>query len=75
MLLAANFPDGSGYVLAAYLVFFALLLIYLGITVYRMLGLEKRLTTLSEELDRAEGRTAAPPLAEPVADTPKDKIL
>lgn len=58
-VLAANFPDGSGYVLAAYLVFFALLLIYLGITVYRMLGLEKRLSKLSEELDRAEASAAA----------------
>lgn len=56
--LAANFPDGSGYVLAAYLVFFALLLIYLGITVYRMLGLEKRLSTLSKELDAAEAAAA-----------------
>jgi Tfp pilus assembly protein PilX len=63
LTLAANFPDGSGYVLAAYLVFFAILLIYLGITVYRMLGLETRLTKLSEELDRAEA-AARPALDE-----------
>jgi hypothetical protein len=60
LTLAANFPDGSGYVLAAYLVFFAILLIYLGITVYRMLGLQARLTKLSEELDRAEAAAAEP---------------
>jgi F0F1-type ATP synthase membrane subunit b/b' len=58
LTLAANFPDGSGYVLAAYLVFFAILLIYLGITVYRMLGLQTRLTKVSEELDRAEAAAA-----------------
>jgi hypothetical protein len=52
--LAANFPDGSGYVLAAYLVFAALLLVYLGITAYRLLGLEKRLTKLTEEIDVLE---------------------
>lgn len=69
--LAANFPDGSGYVLAAYLVFFALLLIYLGITVYRMLGLEKRLTKLSDELARAEAAAAQAEASE-ADDRPKD---
>lgn len=54
LTLAANFPDGSGYVLAAYLVFATLLLVYLGITAYRLLGLEKRLTKLTEEIDGLE---------------------
>lgn len=47
-------PDDSGYVVAAYLVFFALLVIYLAITAYRLTGLEKKLTDLTQQLDDAE---------------------
>lgn len=65
MVLAANFPDGSGYVLAAYLIFFLLLLIYLGVTAYRLLGLERRLTQVTEQLDKAESAGVAIPPAAP----------
>ncbi|MCW3038593.1 MAG: hypothetical protein JWM31_498 [Solirubrobacterales bacterium] len=57
-LASVHFPDGSGYVLAAYLVFFLLLLIYLGITAYRLLGLERRLGDLTRQLDEAEAKSA-----------------
>lgn len=77
MLLAANFPDGSGYVLAAYLVFFALLLIYLGVTAYRLLGLEKRLSRLTEQLDRVERQAQEPEATEEptdAAERPRDGV-
>jgi Tfp pilus assembly protein PilX len=57
--LAANFPDNSGYVIAAYLVFFALLVIYLAITAFRLVNLERRLTDLTEHLDATESAAAA----------------
>jgi hypothetical protein len=60
--LAANFPDNSGYVVAAYLVFFALLVVYLAITAFRLVNLERRLTDLTEQLDAADEATAAEPL-------------
>ncbi|MCW2997135.1 MAG: hypothetical protein JWN65_684 [Solirubrobacterales bacterium] len=58
--LAANFPDNSGYVIAAYLVFFALLVIYLAITAFRLVNLERRLTDLTEHLDATENAAAEP---------------
>ncbi|MCW3013819.1 MAG: hypothetical protein JWO02_911 [Solirubrobacterales bacterium] len=65
--LAANFPDNSGYVVAAYLVFFALLVIYLAITAFRLVRLERRLTDLTQQLDANEQLAADPaPSAEPV---------
>jgi hypothetical protein len=78
MILAANFPDNTGYVLAAYLIFAALLLVYLGITAYRLLGLEKRLTKLTEQVDRLDGH-ARPPAgpeadADAVPDREKDEV-
>ncbi len=67
-VLAAGFPDNSGYVVAAYLVFFALLVIYLAITAFRLVKIESRLTDLTQQLDAAE-RRAAPPVAEAVVPT------
>jgi hypothetical protein len=52
-------PDNTGYVAAAYLVFFALLLIYLAIMAIRVARLEAALTEL---VDRVDER---PPKAEP----------
>jgi hypothetical protein len=44
-------PDNAGYVAAAYLVFVALLLIYLSITAYRLRNLERELAELTELAD------------------------
>jgi hypothetical protein len=68
--LAVHFPDNSGYVVAAYLVFFALLVIYLAITAFRLVKIEGRLSDLTEQLDAAERPAAAPavPAAEADAD-------
>ena len=54
MTLAATLPDDSGYVVAAYLVFFALLVIYLAITARRLVTIEKQLTDLTKQLDDSE---------------------
>ncbi len=53
-VLAANIPDNSGYVVAAYLVFLLLLIIYLAITAYRLTGLERRIGDLTAQVDAAE---------------------
>lgn len=77
MILAAHFPDNSGYVLAAYLIFAALLLVYLGITAYRLLGLEKRLTRLTEQVDRLDrrpGGSAADDVHHSAPDREKDEV-
>jgi hypothetical protein len=58
-------PDNGGYVAAAYLVFLALLLIYLAIASIRASRLERRLAELN---DLAADRDAAPAAApEPAA--------
>ncbi len=48
MTLAATLPDNSGYVVAAYLVFFAMVVIYLGIMSARLARLERELVELNE---------------------------
>jgi hypothetical protein len=47
-VLASTLPDNSGYVVAAYLVFFAMLVIYLGIMSARLARLERELVELNE---------------------------
>jgi hypothetical protein len=58
MTLAATLPDNSGYVVAAYLVFFAMVVIYLAIMSARVARLERELVELNElaeqELKRNE---------------------
>jgi hypothetical protein len=58
MTLAATLPDNSGYVAAAYLVFFAMVVVYLGIMSARLARLERELVELNElaeqELQRDE---------------------
>jgi hypothetical protein len=57
MLAASNtLPDNAGYVAAAYLVFLALLLIYVGIMAYKLIKVQ-RLVAEINELTEAE----APP--------------
>jgi hypothetical protein len=59
MILASNaLPDNAGYVAAAYLVFLALLVIYVGIMAYKLGKVEREVV----ELNRlAEERPPAPP--------------
>lgn len=51
-LASTHLPTNSGYVVAAYLVFFALLVIYLAIMSIRLSRLERELVELNELADR-----------------------
>jgi hypothetical protein len=53
MILAGiHFPDHSQYVAGAYLVFLALLLIYVAIMAYKLTRIERELIELNELADR-----------------------
>ena len=54
-------PDNTGYVAAAYLVFLALLLIYLAIMSGRLSRLERDLTDLNRQLDERDAEKARHP--------------
>jgi len=61
-VLAADvtLPDNSGYVVAAYLVFLVLLLIYVGIMATKLSRFERELTELNELAEKQpETREAA----------------
>jgi len=59
-------PDNTGYVAAAYLVFFALVLIYVAIMASKLSRFERELSELNELADRRGSVPAAPaPDAEP----------
>ena len=49
MIAADTIPDNTGYVAAAYLVFLALVLIYVGVMAARLGRLERELVELNEE--------------------------
>jgi hypothetical protein len=54
MLAASNtLPDNAGYVAAAYLVFLALLLIYVGIMAYKLLKVQRLVAEINELTDAA----------------------
>jgi hypothetical protein len=59
VILAATLPDNAGYVAAAYLVFLALLLIYVGIMAYKLSRVERDVVELNRLVD--EDRSPAPP--------------
>ena len=63
MILAdVTLPDNAGYVVAAYLVFIALLLIYVVIMATKLSRFERELTELNEiaeKRDEERARTAA----------------
>jgi hypothetical protein len=52
-------PDNTGYVAAAYLVFFALVLIYVVIMASKLSRFERELTELNELADERFGTSAA----------------
>jgi CcmD family protein len=61
-------PDNTGYVAAAYLVFFALVLVYVVIMASKLARFERELSELNELADERAQATAAasePPAAEP----------
>jgi hypothetical protein len=47
-------PDNGGYVAAAYLIFFTIILIYVGIMAYKIARFERELTELNELADRKQ---------------------
>jgi hypothetical protein len=61
MLIAASntLPDNAGYVAAAYLVFLALLVIYVGIMAYKLVKVQRDVTEINELADRALGHDPA----------------
>jgi hypothetical protein len=63
MLAASNtLPDNAGYVAAAYLVFLALILIYVAIMAWKLTRMQRDVIEINELADRAldEGRLAPP---------------
>ena len=58
VLAASTLPDNTGYVAAAYLVFFALVLIYVVIMASKLARFERELTELNQLVDE---RAARPP--------------
>jgi hypothetical protein len=54
-MLAASttLPDNAGYVAAAYLVFLALLLIYVGIMAYKLIKVQRLVAEINELADGA----------------------
>ena len=51
-------PDNTGYVAAAYIVFFALILIYVVIMATKLSRLERQITELNELADRRAAERA-----------------
>ena len=57
MLLASTtLPDNAGYVAAAYLVFLALLVIYVGIMAFKLTRIQRDVTEVDELADRVLAR-------------------
>jgi hypothetical protein len=52
MIAASTLPSNTGYVAAAYLVFFAIVLVYLVIMAGKLARFERELTELNELADR-----------------------
>jgi hypothetical protein len=48
MLASTVLPDNAGYVAAAYLVFLALLLIYVGIMAYKLVKVQRYVAEINE---------------------------
>ncbi len=52
-LASAVLPDNAGYVAAAYVVFVALLVIYVGIMAYKLTKVQRLVAEVNELADRA----------------------
>lgn len=66
MLLASTtLPDNAGYVAAAYLVFLALLVIYVGIMAYKLARIQRDVAEVDALADRV--------LARERGDAPRDR--
>jgi hypothetical protein len=53
-MLASNaLPENAGYVAAAYLVFLALLLVYVAIMAYKLIKVQRDVVEIDELTDRA----------------------
>ena len=59
-------PDNTGYVAAAYLVFFAIVLIYVVIMASKLARFEREVTELNELIDERASRP--PVVSEPVVE-------
>jgi len=68
-LAASTLPDNVGYVAAAYLVFLALVLVYVAIMATKLARVERELGELNALADAPPAGTPAtpPPIQEPVA--------
>jgi hypothetical protein len=65
MILASNaLPDNAGYVAAAYLVFLALLVIYVGIMAYKLGRVERDVAELNRLADEDREPAVAAPAEE-----------
>lgn len=74
ILASTTLPDNTGYVAAAYLLVFALVLVYLAIMASKLARLNREIGELHELVDRTrdvEPRDVEP--AEPVAAAPADR--
>jgi hypothetical protein len=59
MLAVSNtLPDNAGYVAAAYLVFLALLMIYVGIMAYKLMRVQRLVAEVNELADRGDDVSA-----------------
>jgi CcmD family protein len=68
VLAADTLPDpNTGYVAAAYLVFFALVVIYVAIMAAKLQRLERELTELNELADRRAAQDTGADAPAPVA--------
>jgi hypothetical protein len=70
MLASTTLPDNAGYVAAAYLVFLAILLIYVGIMAYKLGRIQRDVAEIDELADRTLARPGAAPAARDREETP-----
>ncbi|HET6508707.1 MAG TPA: hypothetical protein VFG42_18075 [Baekduia sp.] len=59
MLASTTLPDNAGYVAAAYLVFLAIVLIYVGIMAYKLINIQREVVEIDELADRAAAAAPA----------------
>ncbi len=69
MLASTTLPDNAGYVAAAYLVFLALLLVYVGIMAFKLTRIARDVA----EVDALADRATAPAPRDGAGATPRDR--